>query len=118
MVHDAWAPYDTYTSATHQLCVAHILRELQAVSDTAPAGTWCWANAGHPHRDRPDLTPRHDTHGHPPRPGLPHPHRRPPVLRDPKLPDHRHQTRHRPGPRPRPPRREPPLPDTGAFARM
>ncbi|MCK9921396.1 IS66 family transposase, partial [Frankia sp. AgPm24] len=37
VVHDAWAPYDTYTSATHQLCVAHLLRELQAVSDTAPA---------------------------------------------------------------------------------
>ncbi|MCK9921368.1 transposase, partial [Frankia sp. AgPm24] len=31
------------TSATHQLCVAHLLRELQAVSDTAPADTWCWA---------------------------------------------------------------------------
>ncbi|CAO5191551.1 transposase [Frankia sp. AiPs1] len=43
VVHDAWAPYDTYTSATHQLCVAHVLRELQAVSDAAPADTWCWA---------------------------------------------------------------------------
>ncbi|MEX5638155.1 IS66 family transposase, partial [Parafrankia sp. FMc2] len=43
VVHDAWAPYDTYTSATHQLCVAHVLRELQAVSDAAPAGVWCWA---------------------------------------------------------------------------
>ncbi|MEX5638053.1 IS66 family transposase, partial [Parafrankia sp. FMc2] len=43
VVHDAWAPYDTYTSATHQLCVAHVLRELQAITDTAPAGTWCWA---------------------------------------------------------------------------
>lgn len=43
VVHDAWAPYDTYTGATHQLCVAHVLRELQAVVDAAPAGTWCWA---------------------------------------------------------------------------
>jgi len=35
-VHDAWAPYDTYLDATHQLCCAHVLRELQAVTDTAP----------------------------------------------------------------------------------
>jgi transposase len=42
-VHDAWAPYDTYTSPDHQLCCAHALRELQAVADTAPQGQWCWA---------------------------------------------------------------------------
>ena len=42
-VHDAWAPYDTYTRADHQLCCAHALRELQAVTDLAPAGEWCWA---------------------------------------------------------------------------
>ena len=42
-VHDAWAPYDSYTGAGHQLCYAHALRELQAVTDTAPAGEWCWA---------------------------------------------------------------------------
>ena len=42
-VHDAWAPYDTYTAAGHQLCCAHALRELQAVTDTAPQGQWCWA---------------------------------------------------------------------------
>ena len=43
-VHDAWAPYDTYTGVTgHGLCCAHALRELQAVTDTAPAGQWCWA---------------------------------------------------------------------------
>src|SRR5262249_47073036 len=42
-VHDAWAPYDTYTSPSHQLCCAHALRELQAVADLAPAGEWCWA---------------------------------------------------------------------------
>lgn len=37
-VHDAWAPYDTYEQATHALCGAHVLRELQAVTDTAPTG--------------------------------------------------------------------------------
>ncbi|WP_327047534.1 IS66 family transposase [Microbispora sp. NBC_01189] len=42
-VHDAWAPYDTYTDATHALCNAHLLRELQQVIDTTPEGEWCWA---------------------------------------------------------------------------
>jgi hypothetical protein len=42
-VHDAWAPYDTYTAPDHQLCCAHALRELQAVTDAAPPGRWCWA---------------------------------------------------------------------------
>lgn len=42
-VHDAWAPYDTYSTATHALCNAHVLRELQAVTDHSPAGAWCWA---------------------------------------------------------------------------
>ncbi|WP_063842919.1 IS66 family transposase [Sphaerimonospora mesophila] len=42
-IHDAWAPYDTYTSATHALCNSHLLRELQQVIDTAPGGQWCWA---------------------------------------------------------------------------
>lgn len=42
-VHDAWAPYDTYRAATHALCNAHALRELQAVADHSPAGQWCWA---------------------------------------------------------------------------
>jgi transposase len=42
-VHDAWAPYDTYTCAGHALCGAHVLRELTAVIETAPAGTYCWA---------------------------------------------------------------------------
>jgi hypothetical protein len=42
-VHDAWAPYDHYASADHQLCCAHVLRELQAVTDLAPPGQWCWA---------------------------------------------------------------------------
>lgn len=34
-VHDAWAPYDTYTAAVHALCNAHVLRELVYVVDTA-----------------------------------------------------------------------------------
>jgi transposase len=34
-VHDAWAPYDSYTHATHALCNAHVLRELVYVTDTA-----------------------------------------------------------------------------------
>jgi len=42
-VHDAWAPYDTYSRITHALCNAHVLRELQAVTDTTPADRWCWA---------------------------------------------------------------------------
>ncbi|MGH8963814.1 MAG: IS66 family transposase [Actinomycetes bacterium] len=46
-VHDAWASYDTYLDAEHQLCCAHALRELQAVTDTNtdadPEAEWCWA---------------------------------------------------------------------------
>jgi transposase len=46
-VHDAWAPYDTYQQVTHALCGAHVLRELQAVTDLAEQSTdtssWCWA---------------------------------------------------------------------------
>lgn len=42
-VHDAWGPYDTYRNATHALCNAHALRELQAVTDHTPDGQWCWA---------------------------------------------------------------------------
>jgi transposase len=42
-VHDAWAPYDTFTAPDHQLCCAHALRELQAVTDAAAGDRWCWA---------------------------------------------------------------------------
>ena len=43
-MHDAWAPYDTYVDAEHQLCCAHALRELAAVADTRrPDADWCWA---------------------------------------------------------------------------
>jgi transposase len=46
LVHDLWTAYDAYPGvADHQLCCAHVLRELQAVSDhhDHPDGTWCWA---------------------------------------------------------------------------
>ena len=39
-VHDAWAPYDCYTAATHALCNAHLVRELVAASDLDQAATW------------------------------------------------------------------------------
>src|SRR5699024_9794849 len=43
-VHDAWAPYDTYTDVgAHVLCNAHLCRELQAVSAAAGEGGWGWA---------------------------------------------------------------------------
>jgi transposase len=38
-VHDCWAPYDSCQDiAAHAVCNAHALRELQAVTDTAPQG--------------------------------------------------------------------------------
>ena len=49
-VHDAWAPYDTYPTARHVLCGAHLLRELTAVLDhhqlratITGEDRWCWA---------------------------------------------------------------------------
>lgn len=46
-MHDGWGPYDTYTAASHARCNAHLLRELQAVTDhharTWPEEAWCWA---------------------------------------------------------------------------
>jgi transposase len=43
-VHDAWAPYDTYLNAEHQLCCAHVLRELQGIAEVATDGQWSWAS--------------------------------------------------------------------------
>lgn len=37
-VHDAWAPYDTYTGTGHALCGAHLLRELVAVAEAGTGG--------------------------------------------------------------------------------
>lgn len=45
-IHDAWAPYDSYPQLRHGLCNAHVLRELQAVTDLAEQSAptaWCWA---------------------------------------------------------------------------
>jgi transposase len=39
-VHDGWAPYQHYQDATHALCGAHLLRELDAVADEPRQG---WA---------------------------------------------------------------------------
>ena len=46
-VHDAWAPYDTFTAATHALCGSHVLREFVAVFENVPEGDWCWARQAH-----------------------------------------------------------------------
>ncbi len=43
-MHDAWAPYDTYLDVDHQLCCAHVLRELAGVAEAASTDSeWCWA---------------------------------------------------------------------------
>jgi transposase len=50
-IHDAFAPYNRYTGATHSLCNAHLLRELAAVTEhheqrghTPGPDNWCWAD--------------------------------------------------------------------------
>ncbi len=64
-IHDAWAPYDTYTSPDHQLCCSHALRELQAVTDAAPGGKWCWAaQAAEALTAMQDLVREAISHGH------------------------------------------------------
>lgn len=40
IVHDCWKAYLTYTNCKHQLCGRHLLRELQAVTDS---NGWPWA---------------------------------------------------------------------------
>jgi transposase len=40
MVHDGWEPYKTFTAATHGLCNAHHLRELQKISEDTPEIGW------------------------------------------------------------------------------
>ena len=40
MVHDGWEPYKTFTAATHSLCNAHHLRELQKISEDTPELGW------------------------------------------------------------------------------
>lgn len=59
------ASYDTYTSATHALCCAHVLRELIAVFDTVPDQRWCWARQAHDAlRDSRHLVDAAKTAGH------------------------------------------------------
>jgi hypothetical protein len=47
LVHDAWSPYDGFENADHQLCAAHLLRELVAVIDYHaahdPPDSFWWA---------------------------------------------------------------------------
>ena len=49
-MHDAWAPYDTYVDAEHQLCCAHALRELAGRRRRRAAR--CRLVLGHPGRRR------------------------------------------------------------------
>lgn len=44
-VHDAWAPYDCYTTATHSLCCAHLVRELVAATEVSEQAA-VWAKQG------------------------------------------------------------------------
>ncbi|MDZ5490979.1 transposase [Micromonospora sp. 4G53] len=56
-VHDAWAPYDTYTPAGHQLCCAHLLRELTAAAELAPRAVWPCRRPTRSCGSRPQRTP-------------------------------------------------------------
>jgi transposase len=38
MVHDGWSPYDRFNRATHQQCVAHLLRRCTEMIEMAPRG--------------------------------------------------------------------------------
>ena len=38
LVHDGWAPYDRFTQATHQQCVAHVLRRAHELREVARGG--------------------------------------------------------------------------------
>jgi transposase len=86
--HDAWKPYDGYADvAGHDLCNAHLLRELAAVTET---GT-----AGHQDEQTADQGLRlHALHD-----------RRRDLLRHPLLPRHRQPPRHQLARRPHPRRR-------------
>ena len=39
-VHDCWPHYWEYADATHALCNAHLLRELNAITENKPEQTW------------------------------------------------------------------------------
>src|SRR5262245_28858011 len=38
LTHDGWAPYDSLVEATHQQCLAHLLRRARELQDTAAGG--------------------------------------------------------------------------------
>ncbi len=38
LIHDGWAPYDRFTNATHQQCVAHVLRRAHDLLEVATRG--------------------------------------------------------------------------------
>jgi len=38
MIHDGWAPYDRFTQARHQQCLAHLLRRCRELLETARRG--------------------------------------------------------------------------------
>lgn len=40
VVHDCWSPYWKFDGAAHQLCCAHLLRELNGVTENHPEQTW------------------------------------------------------------------------------
>ena len=42
LVHDCWAPYWKLEDVTHQLCCAHILRELNSVIENTPEQKWAF----------------------------------------------------------------------------
>lgn len=46
LVSDRWRPYWTYANLTHQICCAHLLRDLEAVGEVATQTAWADAMAG------------------------------------------------------------------------
>lgn len=40
LVHDCWAPYWCFTNVKHQLCGAHLLRELKGIEENRSNQTW------------------------------------------------------------------------------
>jgi transposase len=38
MIHDGWSPYDNFTHAVHQQCLAHLLRRCHEMAETATGG--------------------------------------------------------------------------------
>jgi transposase len=41
VVHDGWAPYEIFETASHAQCHAHLVRHLHAVGETPAFGPWC-----------------------------------------------------------------------------